>query len=232
MGEAMTKVVVNETKSVTVELDGDETKELRGILTEHLPEFLRLFIRKNNEYGENASTLGPRGQFSDMYRKMIKLRTALWDGNEDQLTSESVEEILMDLIGHCFLTMRMRSSTTSEFEMSDELMRILEKEFTGEPLSVDAAESAIARSHSNPTEIKSWRDMHIRSQNLVCVWFTDGSTLSVGDRVRFRQNLGNGPEYTILGFHKNPTGQTVAIIAIGWKDPREARVEFLHKESE
>lgn len=104
----MTTVSAND-KSLEIKLDGKETGELHDILTVHLREFLDLFIRKNKEYGENAQTLGPRGQFSDMYRKMIKLRTGMWDGDEHLLTSESVDEILLDMIGHCFLTLRMRA---------------------------------------------------------------------------------------------------------------------------
>ena len=102
--------VSSTSNSLSVELDGSETGELHDILTVHLKDFLDLFIRKNKEYGENAQTLGPRGQFSDMYRKMIKLRTGMWDGDEHLLTSESVDEILLDMIGHCFLTLRMRES--------------------------------------------------------------------------------------------------------------------------
>ena len=45
---------------------------------------------------------------------MIKLRTGMWDGDEHLLTSESVDEILLDMIGHCFLTLRMRSRDRAE----------------------------------------------------------------------------------------------------------------------
>lgn len=120
--------------NLSVDLDGSETQELRDILLVHIPEFLHLFIRKNKEYGENAQTLGPRGQFSDMYRKMIKLKTGMWDGEEEKLTSESVDEILMDLIGHCLLTLRMRrdqsrrdvaSSFSIESSFTDDAIKFL-----------------------------------------------------------------------------------------------------------
>lgn len=92
--------------------DGVDSSELIEIMTEHLPAWAELFARKNSEYQDNAGTaftLGERGQFSDMYRKMMKLKAAMWDGNESQLVSEGVDEIIKDLIGHCFLTLTMRA---------------------------------------------------------------------------------------------------------------------------
>lgn len=108
--------------AIVVELQGNETDELRDILLKELPEFLALFISKNQEYGENAQTLGARGQFADIWRKIAKLKTGLWDGNEDRLKSEGVDEILRDLIGHCFLTLRIRQAerdaeTTDQHEL-------------------------------------------------------------------------------------------------------------------
>lgn len=95
---------------VLIELNGGETEELARIVTDELPKFLELFISKNQEYGENAQTLGARGQFADIWRKIAKLKTGLWDGNEDRLKSEGVDEILRDLIGHCLLTLRIRQA--------------------------------------------------------------------------------------------------------------------------
>lgn len=54
---------------------------------------------------ENADVLGPRGQFADIWRKIWKLKKALWDGAT--LEGEQPREILLDLIGHCFLTIDM-----------------------------------------------------------------------------------------------------------------------------
>jgi len=93
---------------VLIQVGADNGKQLRDIVMKHLPEWAELFFRKNAEYGENASVLGDRGQFADMWRKMGKLKTAMWDGHEDKLVSEGVDEILMDLIGHCFLTLQIR----------------------------------------------------------------------------------------------------------------------------
>lgn len=67
-----------------------------------LSDVVALLREKNKDYGDNAVALGVKGQFSDIWRKIGKLRTALWDGKE--LQGEQPEEILMDLIGHCLLT--------------------------------------------------------------------------------------------------------------------------------
>lgn len=93
--------------------------QLQSIVLEELPEWFVLFAQKNAEYGENAQVLGDKGQFADMWRKMGKLKTALWDGHEDRLVSEGVDEILRDLIGHCFLTLQMRSSDRAAAELAE-----------------------------------------------------------------------------------------------------------------
>lgn len=69
-------------------------------------EFLEMFEQKNKDYGDSAAdVLGPAGQFADIWRKIAKLKRSLWDG--ESLVGEQPEEILMDLIGHCFLTIDM-----------------------------------------------------------------------------------------------------------------------------
>lgn len=109
---------------LVVTASSEDSDELLEILMDHLPEFLELFIRKNSEYGENAQTLGAKGQFADIWRKIGKLKTGLWDDKEHLLTSESVDEILLDLIGHCFLTLRMRGRAVTE--KAEETLRLRE----------------------------------------------------------------------------------------------------------
>src|SRR3546814_15738351 len=75
------------------------------IATSIMPEWLRLFSEKNREYGDNAKVLGLKGQFSDMWRKLGKLKSALWDDKE--LKFEGADEIMMDPLGHLFLTLQM-----------------------------------------------------------------------------------------------------------------------------
>lgn len=72
-----------------------------------LVDALECFSRKNMEYQENAQMLGVRGQFADIWRKIGKLKIALWEQQPEKLTSESPQEVLWDLIGHCLLTLDM-----------------------------------------------------------------------------------------------------------------------------
>lgn len=84
-------------------------RTLDRLTTRLLPEFLAHFSAKNADYSdaemEPHRVLGKAGQFSDIWRKIWKLKKALWDGKE--LTQESTREILLDLIGHCFLTLAL-----------------------------------------------------------------------------------------------------------------------------
>lgn len=105
---------------VLISFNGQESEQLHSILAEHLPDMLDLFIKKNAEYGSGEQSsgtyLGARGQFADIWRKIGKLKIGLWDGNEAQLTTESVDEILRDMIGHCFLALQLRALARQEKE--------------------------------------------------------------------------------------------------------------------
>jgi hypothetical protein len=92
--------------SVEIAGQSDDSHELLVIATKIMPEWLALFARKNRDYGSgSAYELGVRGQYSDIHRKMIKLKRAMWDG--EQLDFEDTEEIIKDLISHLFLTLHM-----------------------------------------------------------------------------------------------------------------------------
>lgn len=91
---------------IVVETEQDDSPELNVIATRIMPEWLALFARKNRDYGSgSAYELGVRGQYSDIHRKMIKLKRAMWDG--EQLDFEDTDEIIKDLISHLFLTLHM-----------------------------------------------------------------------------------------------------------------------------
>jgi hypothetical protein len=92
-------------------------RQIQEMIQHELPTFMDLFLTRSLEYGDSASDLGPRGQFSDMYRKMIKLKTGMWEGKEEQLTSETVDEILLDLIGHCFLALQQRRLAGTQLKL-------------------------------------------------------------------------------------------------------------------
>lgn len=66
-------------------------------------DVLTHFVKKNRSYGARSSyDLGAKGQFSDIYRKVLKLKSTLWDGGP--VYGESLEEVCGDLIGHAALT--------------------------------------------------------------------------------------------------------------------------------
>lgn len=93
-------------QGVLVEREEGDSQELVVIAQRIMPEWLELFARKNRDYGSgSAYELGVRGQYSDIHRKMIKLKRAMWDG--EQLDFEDTDEIIKDLISHLFLTLHM-----------------------------------------------------------------------------------------------------------------------------
>jgi hypothetical protein len=82
-------------------LEGDAKK----IIEDLVPEWAHHFIRKNAGYGNMHQDLGVKAQYVDMHRKVRKLKRALWDLQD--IGDESPREVLLDLIGHCFLTMAL-----------------------------------------------------------------------------------------------------------------------------
>lgn len=69
-----------------------------------LQEWIWRFMEKQQDYKDGADDLGAPGQYAELHRKMGKLKKALWDG--EPLAGEPAEEVLQDLIGHCFLAIR------------------------------------------------------------------------------------------------------------------------------
>lgn len=69
-----------------------------------LQDWVALFVKKQADYGDSADDLGAPGQYAELHRKMGKLKRALWDGKV--LEGEQPDEVLFDLIGHCFLAIR------------------------------------------------------------------------------------------------------------------------------
>ena len=68
-----------------------------------LAVWVKHFLGKQVDYGDRANDLGLDGQYAELHRKFIKLRRAMWEGHE--LTQESLKEVLLDLIGHGFLSL-------------------------------------------------------------------------------------------------------------------------------
>jgi hypothetical protein len=91
------------------------------ILDKLLPEWQEHFRAKHEDYSNRETIrlpsqvisvklephriLGKAGQFADIWRKIWKLYKALW--LHEALEGEQPREILLDLIGHCFLTLAL-----------------------------------------------------------------------------------------------------------------------------
>lgn len=55
------------------------------------------------DYGDAFMELGSRGQYSDIHRKIQKLKRAIWEGQE--LQGEQVEQIITETIHHLLMMM-------------------------------------------------------------------------------------------------------------------------------
>jgi hypothetical protein len=90
---------------VEFQMEPEDTEQLWRIMNDVLPDSLLRFAGKNREYGNNAThDLGPSAQFVDLYRKVIKLRRVLWDGEDEAIfKSEPIDEVIDDLIAHLLL---------------------------------------------------------------------------------------------------------------------------------
>lgn len=91
---------------IQVQVHDETPRQIDELLTNDFERFIQLFNERTIEYGDHAFLLGSRGQFADMSRKMGKLKTGIWDDNHGALVSEGVEEVVLDMIGHCFLTLQ------------------------------------------------------------------------------------------------------------------------------
>jgi hypothetical protein len=92
-------------KAVLKDEDKYATLVAAYICADLVPEWEKLFVEKNSGYGEGHRDLGIKAQYVDIHRKVSKLRRAFWDGEE--LTGEQPREVLLDLIGHCFLAISL-----------------------------------------------------------------------------------------------------------------------------
>lgn len=78
------------------------TKSADFIVNSILPQVLEHFLSKNADYGDQHRTgLGFRAEFVGLHRKFAKLKSYFWD--QQEMNHESGKEMLMDLIGACFL---------------------------------------------------------------------------------------------------------------------------------
>jgi len=92
------------TNSVTYSIENIPTEQAMKIVAEVLPNVLTLFLAKNRDYGDthlDHMRLGPKAQFVDIWRKVGKLKRAVWDGVP--MAGEQPDEIFADFVGHSLL---------------------------------------------------------------------------------------------------------------------------------
>ena len=96
-------------------------EQAEHILHDVLPRVIELFLLKARDYSREdglnwAEVLGDKAQFVDLWRKIGKLYNGMWEGRD--MHGESVEEIVMDMIGHGLLIIEMRTRATGYRQLS------------------------------------------------------------------------------------------------------------------
>lgn len=104
-------------KVIPVIAIGPVSPQAEDILFTFLNNWVNQFVRKNSDYttagGGVSDQFHVMGQYMKLHDKVAKLKRPLWDNplREEQglepspeFNFESAEEILDDIIGHCFLT--------------------------------------------------------------------------------------------------------------------------------
>jgi hypothetical protein len=113
-------------------VESELQKRLEGTAIERIrdswvPIWLKGFERKARDYNSKATGwephtfLGVKGQFADIWRKVGKLKKALWD--DELLEGEQPLEIIDDLISHLFLTrdlLLQRDAEKRQLQISDD----------------------------------------------------------------------------------------------------------------
>jgi hypothetical protein len=85
-------------------VDKVRSSDIRRVVKEEIAEeVLEFWLLKNEGYGEQLFDFDVRAQAMEINRKNGKIKRALWDG-EGLVAGESLEEVLFDMIGHCYIT--------------------------------------------------------------------------------------------------------------------------------
>ena len=83
-------------------------------------EWTSQFIIANRGYGDWAENgLGLKGEFVEIHRKAMRLKHLVWEENWESI-GESPREVLMDMIGHCFLAITAIDNEAKEGRSGDE----------------------------------------------------------------------------------------------------------------
>jgi hypothetical protein len=97
----LVEVGINTRTTITVNADAMVTDTARAIINVHIPDILRMFLAKNRKYRRVGNSLGARGVFPDVHRKVGILKDRIWD--QSDVYGEPTVEVIDDLIGHLLL---------------------------------------------------------------------------------------------------------------------------------
>jgi hypothetical protein len=99
-----------------------------------LPTSIQRFRNKSSDYGDVFKELGLAGQYSDMHRKMHKLKKVMWEGRS--LKGEQAEEILHDLLGNILISLWLlandeETKDSGRRELGPRVKRVVEGRASG-----------------------------------------------------------------------------------------------------
>ena len=80
-----------------------QTNPYDTMVNKILPQLVKRFREKSSDYGDVFKELGIAGQYSDMHRKMYKLKRVMWYSGS--LQGEQADEILADLFGNILISL-------------------------------------------------------------------------------------------------------------------------------
>ena len=69
---------------------------------------LAILRAKGADYQDDISPLGIRGCFANLFRKVMRLKSLIWDEREAKVTDETLEDTLLDLINYGIITELLR----------------------------------------------------------------------------------------------------------------------------
>jgi hypothetical protein len=98
--------------SATYEFQNLPNEQAIRVVNDILPEVIELYLSKSRDYGGNVMDmlkLGPKASFVDLWRKVGKLKRAIWD--EQPMVGEQPDEILSDLVGHVLIILDERQAS-------------------------------------------------------------------------------------------------------------------------
>lgn len=77
--------------------------ERGAVLGPLMEEFRERFQMWNKEYGHQDRDLGERGEFTSFWRKVKRIKAAVWDGADTAGWREPLRIVIFEAIAHLFL---------------------------------------------------------------------------------------------------------------------------------